>query len=253
MKYSVPLALLLITLPLGAEEDSAPDAAKVLADLTIANKAKDLGKIGRLMKSVEAAAKVEDADRAVLDGISKELKTSYKLSKGNWGTLKKIVKLQGELRSKNGVSFLKRIAFQKEATDDNHAALQMLAIDAIGKLADARMVRNFEDLCKNRNKEVAKAAYASLRHYASSNGKTRKKVAALVIKRMSMEKPSSGGQGGKSVSAEAQERWAALQPIIIKTLQGICREPTIASVDNWVEWWGENKGRSPAWKDEKKS
>ena len=114
---------------------------------------------------------------------------------------------------------------------------------------ESRNINKIGDMCKAKSKHVAKGAYTAFQSYGTAKGKTRKKCADILMKRLSMEAPSSGGQGGKSVSAEKQERWAELQPIIVASMQSITREVTINDVENWREWWKDNKGASKAWKD----
>jgi hypothetical protein len=68
------------------------------------------------------------------------------------------------------------------------------------------------------------------------------------MKRLDMEYPSSGGQGNKSVSAEKQARWTEVSPAMVGSMKALCREATINDIDNWREWWKENKKKP--WKDE---
>ncbi|NJN14242.1 MAG: hypothetical protein HC813_00850, partial [Planctomycetes bacterium] len=55
---------------------------------------------------------------------------------------------------------------------------------------------------------------------------------------------------GGTVSAEQQERFNQLKSSIVASMQALCRQPTINDVENWREWWRENKKRRDAWKDE---
>jgi hypothetical protein len=118
-------------------------------------------------------------------------------------------------------------------------------------MADPRQIDPIGDQCKNRSLPVAKAAYEAFKHYGTAKGKTRKRCAEVLMKRLEAEKPSSGGQqGGGSVSQEAQERWQQLANVIVSSMQAVCHEPTINDVENWREWWKENKRRAGAWKDQ---
>ncbi len=252
--WGLALIVLLITGPVRAEDESenkeALDGAAILSQLSTANADKDLSKLGRLSKQLKDDGATIKEPKA-RDAIVKEVKKSLKVCKGNWGTIKNFVAAAGVLGGKSAGSMLKKLALEKEAKDEDHLAVQLVAVEAMGALADTRLLRTFEDLCKHRNADVANAAYKALGGYAGAKGKTRKKIAAMIMKRMTMEKPSSGGQGGKSVSAEATERWNKVQMSIVKTMQLICKEPTISDAANWEEWFGENKSRSPAWKDPK--
>ena len=57
---------------------------------------------------------------------------------------------------------------------------------------------------------------------------------------------------GGNVSAEAQKRWQVVAPVIVDSMQSICRDTTIADVDNWRQWWKENRKNRRTWKDEPK-
>jgi len=246
MKYAAAILLFMVGLA-GAKEI---DPVLLLTELTAANKAKDAGKIGTLLKGVSEVGKTSK-DQKIVDALAKELGSSFKVCKGNWGTLRGIADTLGELRSKNSVSKLKKYAYQKKAKDDNHASIQVRALLAIGKMADSRQIDSLGDQCKNRKLPIAKAAYEAFKHYGTAKGKTRKRCAEVLMKRLEAEKPSSGGQqGGGTVSQEAQERWQQLANVIIASMQAVCHDPTINDVDNWREWWKENKRRSGAWKDE---
>ena len=245
MKYAATIALFIAGLA-GAEE---VDPARLLNELTVANKAKDAGKITSLLKGIAEAGKASK-DQKVIDALAKELAKSFKVCKGNWGTLRGIADTLGELRSKSAANTLKRYAFQKKAKDENHESVQVQALLAIGKMADPRQIDALGDQCKNRKLKVAKAAYEAFKHYGTASGKTRKRCAEVLMKRLEAEYPSSGGQGGGTVSQEAQERWQELAGVIVASMQAVCREPTINDVDNWREWWKENKKRAAAWKDQ---
>jgi len=245
MKYAAAILLFMVGLA-GAKEI---DPVLLLTELTAANKAKDAGKVGTLLKGITEAGK-SSKDQKIIDALAKELGVSFKVCKGNWGTLRGIADTLGELRSKNSLSKLKRYAYQKKARDDNHESIQIRALLAIGKLADPKQIDPLGDQCKSRKLRVAKAAYEAFKHYGTAKGKTRKRCAEVLMKRLEAEKPSSGGQqGGGSVSQEAQERWQQLANVIVASMQAVCHEPTINDVENWREWWKENKRRAAAWKD----
>ena len=244
MKYA---ALLLLFAGLSwAEDDAAPDPAKLLNDLTAANAAKDVGAITQLLKPITEVGKTSK-EAGVVNGLAKELGGSFKVCKGNWGTLKKIAEALGELRSKSGAKALKKYAFLKKAKNEDEEGLQAAAVLAIGKMADPKLIDRIGDTCKSKSVHVAKAGYQAFQGYGTAKGKVRKKCAELLMKRIDMEFPSNAP--GKSVSAEAQERWQQLSSVIVASMQVICREPTINDVPNWREWWKENKGRSKSWKD----
>lgn len=246
MKYAAAIVLFIVGLA-GAEEI---DPARLLNELTMANKAKDPGKISSLLKGISEAGKTSK-DKKVIDALAKELGKSLKVCKGNWGTMRTIADTLGELRTKNAVHVLKRYAYQKKVKDENQESVQIQALLAIGKAADPRQIEPLSDQCRNRKLKVAKAAYEAFKHYGTASGKTRKRCAEVLMKRLEAEYPSSGGQqGGGTVSQEAQERWQELANVIVASMQAVCREPTINDVDNWREWWKENKRRSSAWKDE---
>jgi hypothetical protein len=183
--------------------------------------------------------------------FSAELAKSLKVCKGNWGHLRKIVLALGEFRSKKGASTLKRIAFQKNARSEDEESLQAAAIDAIAMARDPRYLNGLAEMCKHKSRLTAKAAYRAFRHYGPAQGKTRRKVAQILMKRLDMEYPSSSS--GKSASQEKQDRWAELSPVIVETMQAICRIATITDIDTWREWWKENGDKAKTWKDAKKT
>ncbi len=245
MKYAAIIVVFIVGLA-GAEE---VDPARLLMELTAANKAKDAAKIGTLLKGIAEVGKTSKDQKAV-DALAKELAASFKVCKGNWGTLREIADTLGELRSKYTAKALKRHAFQKKAKDENHESVQIRALLAVGKMADPRQIDPLGDQCKNRALPVAKAAYEAFKYYGTAKGKVRKRCAEILMKRLEAEYPSSGGQqGGGTVSQEAQERWQQLANVIVASMQAVCHEPTINDVANWREWWKENKKRSDAWKD----
>ena len=110
-------------------------------------------------------------------------------------------------------------------------------------------MKSFEDFTKHRSVAVAKAAYACFRHYGPAKGKGRKGIAEILMKRLSAEKPAAG-QSGK-VSAAQQERGEKLEKVIVASMQAICRQDTINDIENWREWWKENKRNREVWKDKK--
>ncbi|MHC4134195.1 MAG: HEAT repeat domain-containing protein [Planctomycetota bacterium] len=245
MKYAASIVVFIVGL-VWAEE---VDPVRLLTELTAANKAKDAAKIGTLLKGIAEVGKVSK-DQKTVDALAKELGNSFKVCKGNWGTLRGIADTLGELRSKSTVKALKRYAYRKKAKDDNQESIQIRALLAIGKMADPKQIEPLGDQCKNRKLPVATAAYTAFKHYGTAKGKTRKRCAEILMKRLEAEYPSGGGQqGGGTVSQEAQERWQQLSNVIVASMQAVCHEPTINDVDNWREWWKENKRRSGAWKD----
>jgi hypothetical protein len=245
MKYAAAFVVFIAGLAWAEEVDPA----RLLNELTAANKAKDASKISSLLKGIAEVGSTSKDQKAV-DALAKELGKSFKACKGNWGTLREIADTLGELRSKNAISSLKRYAYQKKAKDENHESIQIRALLAMGKMADSRQIDAIGDQCKNRKVPIAKAAYEAFKHYATAKGKVRKRCAEILMKRLEAEYPSSGGQqSGGQVSQEAQERWQQLQQVIVASMQAVCREPTINDVENWREWWKENKRRSSAWKD----
>ena len=245
MKY-VPIVLVLLTGSLCAQDE--PDPVKVLTDLAAANKAKDLTLIGALLDSIQKIGKTAK-DTKALDPLAKELTVSYKVCKGNWGTLRKILDTLGVLRSKKSASLLKKVAFQKDAGSDDKISLQVHALAAIGALAESKYIDSIVDQCKQREQKVAEAAYLSFSNYGIAKGKTRKKVAEELMKRLEAENPFKTGSNAKTAGEAAKKRWAALQTPIVKSMQAVCREPTINDIANWREWWKENKKNAKAWKD----
>jgi len=227
------------------------DPQKLLNDLTLSNAAKDVGRITILVKGINDYAK-GTKDQEMAETLAKELSDSIKVCKGNWGTLVAIMETLGNLRTKEGTKALKRIAFQKKVDDENEEKMQAAAIVGIAKMADPRLIDKIGDQCKSTSRIVTKAAYEAFVSYAPAKGKDRKKCAEILMKRLEMESPSSGGQGGSKASAEQQERWGELQAPIIASMQAITRENTINDVENWREWWKENKknSRSKAWQDD---
>jgi len=251
MKYCVSALLgmagLLLALP---GDGAAPDPGRLLSDLSVANAAKDTLKIASLTGPIAEAGKTSK-DQAALDALATELHTSLKLCKGNWGTLGKIVDALGELHSKKALSALKRIAYKKKAKNGDEETLQAKAIDAVAKLRDTRQIKPLGELTKNSKLTIAKAAYKAFRHYGTKKGRVRKGIAELLIKRIEMEYPSSGGQRNTNISQEKRQRWGQVSPVIVASLQAICRQPTINDIDNWREWWKENKKNPRAWRDKR--
>jgi hypothetical protein len=245
-------------------EDEAPDSKpptviapvdpqKLISDLTLANAVKDVTGIDNAAKQALAWAKgAKPEDAATIETLAKELGDSIKVVKGNWGTLKVIVEALGELRSKEGAKSLKKLAFKKEAKDQQEEEVQALAIVNLGKLADPKEISAFEEISKSESKIIAKAAYAAFGSYGTAKGRIRKQCVEVLMKRLDMEYPSSGGQGGKSVSAEKQERWSDVSPAMVASMKALCREQTINDIENWREWWKDNKKnpKAEAWKDD---
>ena len=157
----------------------------------------------------------------------------------------------GELRSRKTLGVLKRWAFRKKVKNEDQESLQVAAIVAIGLLRDPKLVDKIGDVSKSRSVNIAKAAYASFKNYGPSKGRVRRKIAELLMKRLSAEKPSTGQQGG-SVSKEAQERWQKVERVMVESMQAVCREDTINDIENWREWWKDYKKDAKYWRDEKK-
>jgi hypothetical protein len=248
MKYAA-IALALLAGVCAAEEEAKPE--KLLADLETANKAKDLTSITVLLDPILKVAQTTK-DAKIADKLAKELTDSYKLCRGNWGTLRKIIDTIGALRSKSGGKFLKRIAFEEDVEDEDEITLQVQALLAIGMLADKRYLEDIIDMSKTRENKIAEAAYKSLANYGTAKGKVRKAAAEELMKRMEAEYPYDTGQNAGTVGDAAIKRWNELSPSMVKSMQAICHEPTILTVANWREWWKENKKNSKAWKDAKK-
>lgn len=230
------------------------DPKKIISDLTLANAAKDAPRIDIAAK--EALAWAAGAkDEALVETMANELCESIKVAKGNWGTLNVIVQALGELRSKDGAKALKKYAFKKEAKDESEEKFQAAAIVSLGKFADPKDIEAFADIGKHQSKIIAKAAYEAFGLYGTAKGKVRRQVAEVLMKRLDAEYPSSGGGGGGGgggVSKEKQERWAEVSPVMVTSMKALCREATINDIDNWREWWKENKKnpKAQAWKDD---
>ena len=231
------------------DPESEFDAVKLLSEIVKANEATDITELSGLMEDVTTFAKAAKT-AAEVDPIAAELGRSLKVAKGNHGTQKRILAALGELRSKSGTKVLKRIAFQKKAKDENAEELQATAIVAISIQRDPKLVAKLAEQMKNRSVIIAKAAMAAFKNYGPSKGKVRRNVAELLMKRMEAEKPTV--KSGGNVSAEAQKRWQVVAPVIVDSMQSICRDTTIADVDNWRQWWKENRKNKRAWKDEPK-
>ena len=71
-------------------------------------------------------------------------------------------------------------------------------------------------------------------------------ISRLILLLVFLTLPFQAGAKG-----EAQKRWEQLSPVIVQSMQSICRQPTINDIENWREWWKENKKDPRAWKDEK--
>ena len=224
------------------------DPKKILSDLILANAAEDVGRIDTAAKeALRWAPGAKDEEKA--DLIAKELADSIKVAKGNWGTLTVIVQALGELRTKDGAKALKKLATKRRVKDEQEEKLQAVALVGLGKFADPRDIGTFEDMSKSDNRAIAKAAYEALGFYGTAKAKVRKQAAETLMKRLEMEYPAAAS--GKNVSAEKQERWGEVSPIMVTSMKAICREPTINDIDNWREWWKENKKKS--WKDDDES
>ncbi len=243
------LSLILFAGLVAAEgPDPEADGARILNDLTAANAAKDSSKIDMLLREVLDYAKGGKREETI-EEFAAQLEESYKVCKGNWGTLRKIVEALGQLRSKKGARALKKIAFQREGQSKDEEEVQALAILAISLMNDPKLVDPIIEQTKAKSLVVAKAAYECLKNYAAAKGKVRRDIADELIKRLEAENPTAAQGGG--VSAEQQERFNQLKATIVGSMQAICRQPTINDVENWREWWRENKknSKADAWKD----
>ena len=87
--------------------------------------------IGALVPKISQLGKIAK-DAKILEPLAKELTVSYKVSKGNWGTLRGIIDTLGVLRSSKGESMLKKLAFAKEAKNDDFISIQVHALHALG-------------------------------------------------------------------------------------------------------------------------
>ena len=253
MKYVAMTLLILASLVSAVSADeTGPDTAKLLNDLTAANAAKDVTQISALLPAITDAAR-RAKDVKLLDPLAKELVTSYKLAKGNWGTMRKTLDALGELRSKKGLSLLKKVAFQKKAKNDDYLKLQIHAIAAIGKFGESKLIDPLIDQTKNRENKIAIAAYETFRHYGIAKGRTRKKVAEELMKRLEAENPysTSSNSNAGPVGEEKKKRWTQIQKPVVTSLQAVCHEDTINDLDNWREWWKENKKSRTVWKNNK--
>lgn len=231
--------------------NEAPNGAKLLNDLSAANKEKDSTMIGALLPKITELGKTAK-DGKLLDPIAKELATSYKICKGNWGTLRGIIDTLGALRSSKSESMLKKLAFTKDAKNDDQISIQVRALAALGGYGKKKYIDGIIEQSKQRETKVAVAAYEALSNYGISKGKVRKGVAENLMKRIEAEYPYATGSNAKNPGAAAIKRWNEVQKSIIAALQSVCREPTVADIDNWREWWKEYKKDAKIWRDSKK-
>ena len=74
------------------------------------------------------------------------------------------------------------------------------------------------------------------------------------MKRLEAENPYSRGKNSNAAVAgeAAKKRWAEVQPPVVTAMQAVCHESTINDLDNWREWWKENKKSKTVWKDKKR-
>ncbi|MEM8883466.1 MAG: hypothetical protein AAGD14_05325 [Planctomycetota bacterium] len=249
MKYA-PLALvLLLVAPAVAQEE--PDPAQILKDLTAANKEKDLTVAAALIDQIAELAK-SSKDQKALEPLAKELTKTFKLAKGNWGTKRKILDTLGALRAKGGLSLLKKTATMKDPKTDDFVSLKVQALLALGQFADSKLVDTILDQSKDREVKVAEAAYTAMAGYGVAKGKVRRKAAEGLMKRIEAEYPyTTGGTNSKNPGEAAIKRWDTLRKPIIDALQAVCHENTINDINNWREWWKENKKNARAWKNKK--
>jgi len=226
------------------------DAARLLTDLQAACKEKSAEKVRTLLESVVQLGKTSK-DEEELEPIAKELGGALKFIRDDMYIESKVLEALGELRTKTGEAVLKRYAFKKTRNETDEK-LKAAALIAIGKMRDPKMISQFEDECKARENEVAKAAYEAFENFGPLPGRTRKQITEVLMKRLEAEYPSAGGQGSGNVSQEARDRWDLLAPVIVKSLQAVTRETTINDIDNWREWWKEAKRDAKLWRDSDK-
>ena len=251
MKFAWIALLFIVTMPVASAQDAkAPDGAQLLNDLTAANKEKDSTVIAALVPKIAEYGKAAK-DKKVIDGLAKELTTSYKVCKGNWGTLRGILDTLGTLRSSKGESLLKKAAFMKDADNEDQISIQVHGLHAIGQFADKKYVDKIVDASKSRENKIAIAAYETLKNYGIAKGKVRKEVAENLMKRIEAEYPYTTNANSTNPGEAAIKRWGEVQKPIIAALQSVCHESTIADIDNWREWWKENKKNAKRWKDKK--
>ena len=234
--------------PDGSAEPSGPGGAQLLMELAAANKAKDFEKYGLLVKQISDYAP-SAKDEAEIDGLAVELVSTLKIARKEHALRLKVVDAMGLLRSKKGAGSLAKIAFKKKARDEKEEELQAHAILALSQMRDPKHVRRIGDMTKHKSTMVARAAYEGFVHYGPAKGKVRKEIAELLMKRLDAEYPTANQDG--NVSGAQKVRWNALSPVIVKTMQSVCRENTIVDIENWREWWGENKRSRTVWKDKK--
>lgn len=248
----VALALVALVAGLRAEdeEESKPEPAappgdpvKLLSDLQAAIAAKDVAKVGALCKPIADVGKSGKSGEEI-DALAEELSKGLGFKEAD--VRGEVLKALTELRSLKASGPLKKYIGRK-VKGDREEELVGQAIDALGSAADPGEVDFIADMMKEQSIYIAKGACGAFKHYAKAKAKVRKQIAELVMKRMEGEKPSSGGQSGGKASAEQQKRWDALSPLLVGSMQALCRQPTIADVESWREWWKENKKKP--WKD----
>ncbi|MHC4958610.1 MAG: hypothetical protein ACYTGN_09550 [Planctomycetota bacterium] len=224
--------LLVLCAALFAQDEGRPDPLKTTNALMKANADKDVLAIQGLLKDISEIGNTSK-DAGEVEPIAEQLVVSLKIAK-----------------AKKGEGLLKKLAFKKKFKDEDEEKRQVAAVEAVAKMRNPKLIGKFGDLSKTRSVEIAKAAYASFKNYGTSKGKVRKSCAEILMKRLEAEKPSAGQSG--TISAEAQERWKKLESTIVSSMQAVCHQDTINDVENWREWWKENKRNAKAWKDPKK-
>ena len=250
MKRSALSIVLAATLVVAGTDPEGVSLSDLADELEQAIQDKDASRISNVAERVEGAVSADEQGEAA-DQLAVQLSKAAKVAKRDLDALEFVLEALGHLRSRKGAPTLKRFAFRKDAKDERAADLQALALVALGRMADSRQLRGIEDQTKNRNMTVAKGAYTSLVGYASANGKTRKRVAEILMKGLLNEYPRYSPSNGKYVSDEKRKRWSKLSGSIVRSLQAVCRQPTITSVDDWEQWWRENKRKTKSWRDER--
>jgi hypothetical protein len=265
MPRALPSLLLLLTLVLapasalaqergGGKEGGGPpagpteDGAELILKLEVAMEGKgDLDMIDKLCRRIQDFAKTSK-DQIQIDTLATMLHKALK--KRDMLLKLKILETLGVLQSPKSTKVLKRYAFVKAKKDDA-VKLKAVAVAAIAKYRDPKNIAKLGDAMKSRDMTTARNAIKGMEHYRNAKGKHRKKIAELLMKRLAGERPSAGGQGSGNISAEQTARWNKLAPVIVSSMQAITRETTISELENWQDWWKENKNSRKVWRDKK--
>ena len=224
------------------------DGAELILKLEVAMEGKgDIDLIDKLCNRIQDFAKTSK-DQVQIDILATMLHKALK--KKDLLLKLKVLETLGELQSPKSTKVLKRYAFVKVKKEDA-VKLKAVAVAAIAKYRDPKNIANLGDAMKSRDLTTAKNAIRGMEGYRNAKGKHRKKVAELLMKRLAGERPSGGSQGSGNISAEQRERWNKLGPLIVSAMQAVTRETTITDIENWRDWWKENKNSRKVWKDKK--